>query len=154
MQRYFTACSLIGLVALVGCTSRAASTSADALVSAARSFMTGYGRDLSHGNREALVRRYDRRGAFFVGEGTKEYWPNDSISSWYRHHWLAPAFVEFRNLSYEPLGDSAVAVIGQFRWTAKQTTDTAMFAYTAILLKQNEHLVIRVEDESRPALRL
>ena len=153
MQPYLTICSLVGIFALAGCTSRPASRSADALVSEAHGFITEYAVELSHGNRDALVRRYDRRGAFFVGEGTKEYWPGDSISRWYRHHWPAPEFVEFRNLSYEPLGDSAVAVIGQFRWTAKQTTDTAMYAYTAILLRQNDHLVIRVEDESRPVVR-
>ena len=152
MQRQIVTSCLIGLAAL-GCSSRGAPAVSDSLVAEARAFMSQYAMELSRGDREALIRRYDARGAFFVGDGTKEYWSADSVSSWYRRRWAAPVFVEFRDLSYEPLGDSAVAVLGQFRWTARGTADTMTFSYTAILLRRQARLGIRVEDESTDTTR-
>lgn len=122
----------IALAAASACTtSGSPPPSTDALVADAQRFMSEYATELVGKDRAALVGRYDPRGVFVVGDGTKELWSADSVSAWYRNHWPAPAYFAFSEFSYEPLGDSAIAVLGRFRWVTEGTSDTTTYAYTA-----------------------
>jgi hypothetical protein len=109
--------------------------------------MESYGRDLLEGNREGVANRYDRRGAYLLGSGSKEIKSYDSIATSYRTRWNKPASFEWQDLSFEPLGPDAVAVAGRFRW-GRGTGDPLPFSYTAVLVRQDGVLRIRVEDES------
>lgn len=112
----------------------------------ARAFMDAYARDLRAGAREAIVARYDRRGAYRVGGGQKTFEPLDSIRAVYTGPWEAPAAFEWRDLSYEVLSDDAVMVVGRFEWTDARGRMLPM-SYTGLLVKQDGQWRIRLEDE-------
>lgn len=112
----------------------------------ARAFMESYARDLRAGAREAIAARYDRRGAYRVGSGEKVLEPMDSIRASYTGRWQAPAAFEWRDLSYEVLGDDAVMVVGRFEWTDQQGRMLPL-TYTGLLVKQDGEWRIRLEDE-------
>jgi hypothetical protein len=114
----------------------------------ARAFMESYAQDLRAGAREAIVARYDRRGAYRVGNGQKTFEPMDSIRATYTGAgWQPPAVFEWRDLSYEVLSDDAVMVVGRFEWTDAQGRMLPI-SYTGLLLRQDGEWRIRLEDES------
>jgi len=114
----------------------------------ARAFMESYARDLQAGAREAIIARYDRRGAYMVGNGRKQLLPVDSLRAIYTGAgWQPPATFTWRDLSYEVLGDDAVMVVGRFEWTDADGK-TLPISYTGLLLRQDGQWRIRLEDES------
>jgi hypothetical protein len=131
-------------------TQRAAS---DALVSEARAFMESYAADLRAGRRDAIIARYDPRGAYLVGRGHKELVPMDSLVVSYRQRWQPPASFAWSDLSFEPAGPDAVVVTGLFDWGVSAER-TMRFSYTGLLLRRDGRWMIRVEDEDpRPERR-
>jgi len=137
---------------------RAANAAADAIEAAANqieaeAFMARYADELRAGNRAAIAARYDRRGAWRLGHGEKsfEQWP--AIRDFYAGpQWQPPASFEWRELSFEPAGPDAVVVAGLFRWGAAGGAEPRTYSYTALLVRQDGELRIRLEDESgRPA---
>ncbi len=125
-----------------------ASASAN-VVEEARAFMDAYARDLLGGNRDAIVARYDRTGAYLLGNGHKEFSPYDSIAAQYRGaSWQPPVSFAWRDLSFEPSGPDAVVVAGQFAWGAAAGAPSMTLSYTALLRRQDGVLRIRLEDES------
>jgi hypothetical protein len=113
----------------------------------AREFMSGYAEDLRHGRRQAIVERYDRRGAYRVGEGEKNLESWELIRAAYMTQWTPPASFVWRDLSYEPVGNDAVMVIGLFDWGLADGRRLT-FSYTGLLVRQDGELRIRLEDES------
>jgi hypothetical protein len=90
---------------------------ANALVTQAQAFMSSYAGDLLAGRRDAIIARYDPRGAYRVGNGDKEFLPLDSLAAQYHsERWHAPASFAWRDLSYEVAGPDAVVVTGLFDW--------------------------------------
>jgi hypothetical protein len=121
---------------------------ADALVSQAQSFMAGYAEDLAAGRRDAIVARYDPRGAYLVGRGEKRLMPMDSVAAMYRGSgWRPPATFAWRDLSYEVAGPDAVVVAGLFDWGVDGGRKITM-SYTGLLLRRGRRWAIRLEDES------
>lgn len=119
-----------------------------AVVEEARAFMAAYARDLLAGNRAAVAARYDRNGAYFMGNGQKEFEPYDSIVARYQGpRWNPPASFEWRDLSFEPAGPDAVIVAGRFVWGRQGGTPLTL-SYTGYLRRQDGVLRIRLEDES------
>jgi hypothetical protein len=119
------------------------------VVAEARAFMDDYARDLLAGDRAAIASRYDRTGAYFLGNGQKDFEPYDSIVA--RYHgprWSPPASFEWRDLSFEPLGPDAVIVAGRFLWVARAGAQPVAVSYTGLLRRQAGVLRIRLEDES------
>jgi len=118
-------------------------------VEEARTFMDGYARDLLAGDRAAIAARYDRSGAYFLGNGHKEFTPHDSIVAQYRGaSWSPPVSFTWRDLSFEPAGPDAVVVAGQFVWGAAAGAPPMTGSYTSLLHRQEGVLRIRLEDES------
>lgn len=113
----------------------------------ARDFMDDYADDLRSGRRESIADRYDRRGAYRVGEGHKTLETMESIRSNYLSRWAPPASFAWRDLSFEPLGADAIVVTGFFDWGTAPGKKLA-FSYTGLLVRQNGELRIRLEDES------
>ncbi|HET7231735.1 MAG TPA: DUF4440 domain-containing protein [Longimicrobium sp.] len=120
---------------------------ASALVTQAQAFMASYADDLLAGRRDAIVARYDPRGAYRVGNGEKRLEPLDSIAAQYRGQWRPPASFAWRDLSYEVAGPDAVVVTGLFDWGLSAERKLQV-SYTALLLRRDGRWVIRVEDES------
>ena len=118
-------------------------------VEEARSFMDSYARELLAGDRAAIAARYDRTGAYFLGNGRKEFVPYDSIVVKYSEaNWSPPASFEWRDLSFEPAGPDAVVVVGLFAWGRGGSAAPMTLSYTSLLRRQEGVLRIRVEDES------
>ena len=125
------------------------SAAAATVTDQARTFMDGYARDLLAGNREAIGSRYDRTGAYLLGNGRKEFLSYDSVVAQYRGAgWTPPKAFEWRDLSFEAVGSDAVVVAGLFSWTGESGGSPQTLSYTALLRRQDGTLRIRVEDES------
>ena len=128
---------------------RAGASAGAGVVEEARAFMDAYARDLLAGDRAAVGARYDRTGAYFLGNGRKEFMPYDSIVAQYAAaSWTPPASFAWRDLSFEPAGPDAVVVAGQFAWGAAAGSPPLTMSYTALLHRQDGALRIRVENES------
>jgi hypothetical protein len=119
------------------------------VVEEARTFMEGYARDIRAGDRAAIAARYDRTGAYRLGNGHKEFQPYDSIVALYqRPGWSPPAAFEWHDLSFEGIGPDAVVIAGRFLWSEPAVTTPVRVSYTALLRRQDGVLRIRLEDES------
>ena len=115
----------------------------------AASFMASYAEALLAGDRAGIAARYDRNGAFFLGNGRKTFESHAAITAQYAGAgWQPPGRFEWRDLSYEPAGPDAVVVAGQFLWTVRDGAEPMVFSYTALLHRQDGALRIRLEDES------
>lgn len=114
----------------------------------AKTFMAGYADDLLTGDRAAIANRYDRRGAWRVGGGEKTFDEWNAIRRYYAEGWNKPATFEWRDLSYEPIGADAVAIVGLFDWGLGEGRAPITLSYTALLTRQEGELRIRLEDES------
>ncbi|HEY0243656.1 MAG TPA: hypothetical protein VGC52_13410 [Gemmatimonadaceae bacterium] len=113
----------------------------------AREFMAGYADDLRHGRRQSIIERYDRRGAYRVGEGEKNLESWELIRAAYLTQWTPPARFAWRDLSYEVVSENAVIVIGLFEWGLADGRSLT-FSYTGLLVRSEGELKIRLEDES------
>src|SRR5688500_9413000 len=115
----------------------------------AREFMAAYARDLLAGDRAAVAGRYDPRGAWFLGNGRKDYMDKAQIHVLYAgSDWQPPKSFEWRDLSYEPAGPDAVIVVGTFRWGLEEGKAPLIISYTGFLVRGGDGLRIRLEDES------
>jgi hypothetical protein len=125
------------------------SVSAAAITDEARAFMDAYARDLLAGDRAAIGARYDRSGAYLLGNGSKQFSPYDSVVARYKDaRWTPPNAFEWRDLSFEPIGSDAVFVAGLAAWTNASGSEPIILSYTAVLKRQDGSLRIRLEDES------
>jgi hypothetical protein len=119
------------------------------LRAAAVAFMSQYADDLRAGDRARIAARYDRRGAWRVGDGLAQLDTWDSISAVYAsERWQPPAAFEWQDLAYELAGQDSVVVIGRFAWTPVAGQPPMVFSYTALLVMQEGALRIRLENES------
>jgi hypothetical protein len=118
-----------------------------ALADEAAAFMAGYATELRAGAVDRIVARYDARGAYFVGGGSKRLVSPDSIAAQYHSGWQRPVSFDWRDLSYEVVGPDAAVVTGLFEWRTG-TGQPLRFSYTSLLLRTPDGLRIRVEDES------
>jgi|ERR1035438_38956 hypothetical protein len=118
-----------------------------ALLDDAKSFMKSYATDLQIGNRDAVSNRYDARGAYFVGQGKKTFMTVEQIKKTYQESWKPPASFAWSDLSYEVIGNNAVVVVGGFDLGISDKK-ALHFSYSALLVRSDGNLRIRLEDES------
>jgi quercetin dioxygenase-like cupin family protein len=112
-----------------------------------RQFYDGYAEDLRQHRSEAIANRYDSRGYFALGNGSKRLVSFEDNKKTYTTRWTGPKSFAWRDLSFEVLSATSAAVVGLFDWTGSSgATDTG--SYTAVLTKQSQQWRIRVEDES------
>ena len=131
----------------------AAPPSAEApIVAEARAFMAAYARDLIAGDRAAIAGRYERRGAWRLGEGGGEFEPYARLVAGYAGpQWSPPHRFEWQDLRYHQARADAVQVTGRFVWTPADGRPRP-FSYAALLVREEGALRIRLEDE-RPIRR-
>lgn len=121
---------------------------AESPVAEAQAFMAAYARELAAGDRAAIAARYDRRGSWVMGGGRKRFSTHaETVGVYAGPDWQPPAAFEWRDLSYEPLGPDAVAVVGIFLWARAAGQPPMTFSYTGLLVRQDGVLRIRIEDE-------
>lgn len=112
-----------------------------------RQFYDAYADDLRQHRREAIANRYDPRGYFGMGNGSKRFVPFDENKKRYMTGWTGPKNFEWRDMTFEILSPAAAAVTGLFDWTPA-SGDKETGSYTAVLTKRSGQWRIRVEDES------
>lgn len=156
LARRGTCVLLLGLLAACATQSappeereRRGDVAAGATVDEARRFMESYARDIAAGDRAALVARYDPRGAYVLGDGRKQHMTPEQLRAVYTGaEWTPPAAFEWRDLSFEPAGPDAVVVAGLFAWTGCAGQAPSVFSYSSLLVRGDDGLRIRMEDES------
>ncbi len=151
MKRMIWAALLMGATVPMSVAARAEEPAAAEevpIVIEARTFMAGYADDLIAGDRGAIVNRYDRTGSWRVGQGEKSFEVWDEVHRTYAEEWERPATFAWRDLSYEPLGPDAIVVVGLFDWGFGDSGPDITLSYTALLIRQEGELRIRLEDES------
>jgi hypothetical protein len=138
---------LISAAFLTGALGASAEPANSALLDDAKSFMKSYAADLQTGNRDAVANRYDARGAYFVGQGKKKFMTVAQIKKTYQDSWKPPTSFAWSDLSYEVIGNDAVLVVGGFDWGISDKK-TVHVSYSALLIRSDGNLRIRLEDES------
>lgn len=139
---------LVALFAAAVPAAARAQSADSALVAEARAFMDAYGEDLRTADRAGIAARYDRRGIQFMFNGFGEAVTWEALEAQYRDQWTPPAAFEWRDLVFLPAGPDAVVVNGNFFWTMAAGEQPMRFRYTALLMRQDGELRIRLEDES------
>ena len=112
-----------------------------------RSFYDGYADDLRRHNGSAVADRYDERGYFALGNGTKELVTFAAAKERYTKRWTGPKSFEWRDFNFEALSADSAMAVGLFDWTGTGG-DKITGSYTAVLTKRKGEWRIRVEDES------
>lgn len=119
-----------------------------------RAFYSEYAEDLRQHRREKLADRYDPRGVYHMGNGSKNFETLAQIRDIYMTKWIGPKAFEWKDLSVEVLSKEAAAVLARFEWTTAKG-QVLNFSYTGVLVKRDGKWRIRIEDEStmppRPA---
>ena len=87
-----------------------------------RAFFDSYAEDLRGHKREAIADRYDRRGVYLVGNGTKSLVPFDQVRERYLTKWSGPKAFAWKDLSVEVISKDSAVVTGLFEWTAASGT--------------------------------
>jgi hypothetical protein len=133
------------LAALAGCSTARSEDGVSGVEAEARRFMAGYAVDMQNQDREALAARYQRQGAYRMLHGRKRFLVHDSIVEYFQERWLPPDAFRFDDMSYEVLSDDAAVVIGLMRFDDPDGR-AAVGSYTALLVREDGELRIRVED--------
>ena len=118
------------------------------LVPQAEQFMASYAQDLSRGDRVAVAARYHPDGFYLLGNGSKQFLSHEAVVALYRDQWKPPSAFEWQDLSYEPIGNTGVLVLGKFQWLAADAKEPVTLSYSGLLLMEHGQFKIRVEDES------
>lgn len=117
-------------------------------IDSAKAFMVGYSDDLNNAKRDAIIKRYDPRGHYLLGNGKKNFLSHAETTATYLEKWNPPASFVWHDLSFEVAGPEAMVVTGLFDWVPA-SGEKRTYSYTALLLLQNGEWKIRIEDESR-----
>lgn len=112
-----------------------------------REFYDSYAEDLRAHRREAIADRYDRRGVFLLGNGSKRFESFEAKKTSYLTRWNGPKSFAWKDLSVEILSPDAAVVMGLFEWQTDKGQSFS-YSYTGVLIKQSGKWRIRVEDES------
>lgn len=116
-----------------------------------REFFDSYAEDLRKHRSEAIADRYDSRGYYRMGNGTKQFVSFGDNKKLYTASWVGPKTFEWKDLSFDILTPESAAVTGLFEWQSSNGSK-ATYSYTGVLAKQTGGWRIRVEDESASQL--
>ena len=118
-----------------------------------KEFFDSYAEDLRQHRREAIANRYDPRGYFRMGNGSKTLVSLEDVKNRYLTKWVGPKSFEWRDISIEVLSPEAAVVVGLFDWQ-RDVGDKVTFSYTGLLVKHSGKWRIRLEDESEAPTKL
>jgi hypothetical protein len=112
-----------------------------------KEFFDSYADDLRQHRRGAIANRYDPRGYYRMGNGSKTFVSFDDVKNRYLTRWTGPKSFEWRDISIEVLSSEAAIIVGLFDWQ-RDAGEKTTFSYTGLLVKHSGKWRIRVEDES------
>lgn len=112
-----------------------------------RKFYDEYAEDLRQQRREAIANRYDSRGYFRLGNGSKQLVAFEENKQTYLKRWTGPKMFSWRDLSFEILSKTSAAVVGLGEWVAVSGQKSTI-SYSGVLTKTTGQWKIRFEDES------
>jgi len=136
------------MLALMTALSLAAAPDA-AILHEARDFMAGYARDLLADDRAAIVARYCDAGAWRGGTRTMKLYSQAELTQHYaRGRWNAPVAFAWGALDYEALGPQSAMVTGGFTLTPAGGKPAQIGVFSAVLLRRDGALCIRLEHEN------
>ena len=116
------------------------------LTAEVQSFLVSYAEDLRTPNRERIIQRYHSDGAYLLFNGSKSFVTFDEIQDRYLGGWQPPTDLQWCDISVETISNDAAVVVALFNWSTAEGTQ--QFSYSALLLRQNGELRIRLEDEA------
>src|SRR4028118_2048982 len=99
-----------------------------------KDFFDSYAEDLRQHRGEAIANRYDPRGYFRMGNGSKTLVSFEDVKNRYLTKWTGPKSFEWRDVSIEVLSPEAAVVVGLFYWQ-RDVGDKVTFSYTGLLVK-------------------
>jgi ketosteroid isomerase-like protein len=112
-----------------------------------REFFNSYAEDLRLHRGDAIAARYDSRGYFRMGNGTKTLVSYEDNQKRYLNNWAGPKSFDWKNLSIEVLSPDSAVVTALFDWQIG-SSESRLYSYTGLLTKQSGKWRIRLEDES------
>jgi ketosteroid isomerase-like protein len=112
-----------------------------------REFFNSYAEDLRLHRGEAIAARYDSRGYYRMGNGTKTLVSFEDNKKRYLNNWVGPKSFEWKDLSIEVLSEDTAMVTALFDWQIG-AAESRLYSYTGVLTKQAGKWRIRLEDES------
>lgn len=145
--RYLTLALIFVIAAGVFSANAQSAATMSATEKSVRAFFDSYADDLRQHRREGIADRYDRRGAYLMGNGNKRLVPFEQIKDRYLTKWTGPKAFAWQDVSVEVISKNAVAVLAKGEWTSDDGR-TLVISYTGLLLKQKGEWRIRIEDES------
>lgn len=128
----------------------AATTAAECEI---RDFFNSYAEDLRLHRGEAIAARYDSRGYYRMGNGTKMLVSFEDNKKRFVNKWDGPKSFEWKNLSIEILSADSAVVTALFDWQIGNS-ESRLYSYTGVLMKRSGKWRIRLEDESGAPLNL
>jgi hypothetical protein len=118
------------------------------LVAQARVFMQDYERDLSAFDVDAIVARYDPRGAVVMVDGQGGARTSAEIGKVYRSVAKGPSRFAWKDLVFEQVAPDAIMVRGGFSYQLSASSPEMLFTYLAVLLGGRDGLYIVLEREA------
>ena len=112
-----------------------------------REFFDSYAEDLRRHQGAAIAARYDSRGYYRMGNGTKTLVSFEDNKKRYLNNWAGPKSFAWKNLSIEVLSADSAVVTALFDWQIG-ANEPRLYSYTGLLTKQSGTWRIRLEDES------
>jgi hypothetical protein len=112
-----------------------------------KAFFDSYADDLRLHRGESIADRYDARGYYRMGGGTKTLVSFEENKKRFVNNWAGPKSFAWKDLSIEILSPDSAVVTALFDW---QIGDSPLrtYSYTGILTKKSGAWRIRLEDES------
>ena len=112
-----------------------------------KAFYDDYADDLIKGRGEAIANRYDARGYYSLGNGSKRLISFDDAKKRYTTGWTGPKSFAWKDMSFELLSPASATVTGLFDWE-RPSGEKLTLSYSGVLTKRSGQWRIRVEDES------
>src|SRR4028118_613191 len=98
-----------------------------------RDFFNSYAEELRLHRGEAIAARYDSRGYYRMGNGTKTLVSFEDNKKRYVNNWTGPKSFEWKDLSIEVLSPDSAVVTALFDWQIG-ASESRLYSYTGILM--------------------
>ena len=115
-----------------------------------RAFYDSYADDIRQHRPDAIAKKYDSDGVWFLGNGAKRHSSFEDNKKYYTTKWKGPKNFDFKDLTFELTDARSAVVFGKFEWQAESDDKPTTCSYTGILHRNAGKWLIRVEHESCP----
>lgn len=112
-----------------------------------REFFDAYAEDLRTGRGEAIAGRYDSRGYYRMGGGSKTLVSFEDNRKRFVTNFAAQKAFAWKDLSIEVLAPDVAIVTALFDWQ-HGSAEPRRYSYSGVLTKRSGQWRIRLEDES------